>query len=70
MDFRSVIQILVRHGFALERQRGSHRIYRGVVGDQVRMVVVAPHRESDDVKPKTLASIIRQSGLPKELFRR
>ncbi len=34
------------------------------------MVSVACHRESDDIKPGTLASMIRQSGLPKKLFRR
>lgn len=70
MNYREVIRLLVDHGFALERQRGSHRIYRGMAGGISRLVVVAPHRESDDIKPKTLASIIRQSGLPKDLFRR
>jgi predicted RNA binding protein YcfA (HicA-like mRNA interferase family) len=70
MNFRDLIRILEQHGFALYRQRGSHRTYKGEVGGSVRVVVVACHRESDDIKPGTLASMIRQSGLPRRLFRR
>jgi hypothetical protein len=33
------------------------------------LVTIAFHRESDEVLPEPLASIIRQSGLPKKLFR-
>jgi predicted RNA binding protein YcfA (HicA-like mRNA interferase family) len=33
------------------------------------MVTVAYHLASDDILPKTLASMIRQSGLPKRRFR-
>jgi predicted RNA binding protein YcfA (HicA-like mRNA interferase family) len=69
MKFRELIRILEDHGFELARQRGSHRTYKGEVGGQVRIVVVACHNESHDVKPGTLSSMIRQSGLPKKLFR-
>jgi predicted RNA binding protein YcfA (HicA-like mRNA interferase family) len=69
MTFRRFIQIIVQHGFCLNRQRGSHRIYKRVVGREVRLVVVAFHRESDEIKPGTLASMIRQSGLDKKLFK-
>jgi predicted RNA binding protein YcfA (HicA-like mRNA interferase family) len=70
MKFRDFIRILVRHGFALDRQSGSsHRVYKGSVGGRTRLVVVAYHSENDDVKPGTLASMIRQSGLPKGTFR-
>jgi predicted RNA binding protein YcfA (HicA-like mRNA interferase family) len=69
MDFRTFTRILLDHGFVLERQRGSHRVYKGVIDGQVRLVVVAGHRDSDDVKPGTLASMIRQSSLPRKLFR-
>ena len=68
MTFRRFIQIIVRNGFSLDRQRGSHRVYKGAVRGKVRLVVVAFHRESDEIKPGTLASIIRQSGLDKKLF--
>ena len=70
MKFRAFIQILVRHGFELHRQRGSsHRVYKGRIGGTTRLVVVAFHSENDDIKPGTLASMIRQSGLPKRTFR-
>jgi predicted RNA binding protein YcfA (HicA-like mRNA interferase family) len=69
MKFRDFISILESQGFELHRQRGSHRTYRGLVQGSVRMVVVACHRESDDIKPGTLSSMVRQSGLPKKLFR-
>ena len=68
MTFRHFIRILEENGFRLDRQRGSHRVYKGEIGGVMRVVVVAPHRESDDVKPGTLASMIRKSGLPKRLF--
>jgi predicted RNA binding protein YcfA (HicA-like mRNA interferase family) len=69
MNFRDLIGILESHGFELARQKGSHRTYKGVVGGRTRLVVVACHRESDDIKPGTLQSMIRQSGLPKGTFR-
>jgi predicted RNA binding protein YcfA (HicA-like mRNA interferase family) len=70
MKFRDFIRILVRHGFELDRPpRGSHRIYRGRVAGKTQLVVVACHSENDDIKPGTLASMIRQSGLPKRTFR-
>lgn len=69
MKFRDIIRVLVDHGFELKRQSGSHRIYEGFAGGLRRVVTVAGHRESDDVLPKTLGSIIRQSGLPKDRFR-
>jgi predicted RNA binding protein YcfA (HicA-like mRNA interferase family) len=69
MKFREVIRILLKNGFELERQRGSHRVYVGSVGGRTRLVIVACHSESDDIKAGTLASMIRQSGLPKRLFR-
>ncbi len=70
MKFRNFIRILLDHGFELDRQRGgSHRIYKGVVGGRTRIVVVACHRESDDIRLGVFDSMIRQSGLSKKLFR-
>jgi predicted RNA binding protein YcfA (HicA-like mRNA interferase family) len=58
------------HGFELDRQSGtSHRVYKGHIGGRTRLVVVACHSENDDIKPGTLSSMIRQSGLPKRTFR-
>jgi predicted RNA binding protein YcfA (HicA-like mRNA interferase family) len=70
MKFRDFIRILEAHGFALDRQRGSHRTYQGLVAGKMRVVTVACHRESDDIKPGTLSSMIRNSGLSKRHFRR
>jgi predicted RNA binding protein YcfA (HicA-like mRNA interferase family) len=69
MKFRDLIRILEAHGFVLDRQRGSHRTYKGLVAGKMRVVTVACHRESDEVKRGTLSSMMRQSGLPKRLFR-
>jgi len=68
MKFRDLIRTLEDHGFELARQRGSHRTYKGFVEGSIR-VVVACHREGDDIRPGTLSSMIRQSGLSKKLFR-
>lgn len=67
--FAEFIRVLEDHGFILDRQRGSARVYKGVVGGKVRLVSVHVHRPSDDIKRGTLQSMIRQSGLPKKLFR-
>ena len=70
MKFRDFIRILRQHGFELDRQEGSHRTYKGYVAGRIRIVTVACHNEGDDILNKTLASMIRQSGLDKRLFRK
>lgn len=69
MKFRDFVRIILDHGFALERQESSHRVFKGTVGGLTRIVVVAYHREGDDIKRGTLSSLIRQSGLSRKLFR-
>lgn len=70
MKFSRFIEIIRANGFELHRQgSGSHAIYRGVVGGDVKLVTVAAHRMSDEIKPGTLAAMVRQSGLPKGIFR-
>lgn len=62
-----VCRILERHGFTLvRRRRGSHTImqYSAPDGDTTT-VPVPDHRE---LRPGTLQSIIRQSGLPRTHF--
>ena len=68
MKVREVIRILENNGFRLDRQKGSHRRFEGVVEGQIRGVTVAG-KESDEINKATLASIRRQSKLPNELFR-
>ena len=69
--FAEFIRNIEAAGFVLHRHGGtSHRRYRGVIEGQVRFVDVAYHRIGDDILPKTLASMIRQCGLPKHLFQK
>jgi predicted RNA binding protein YcfA (HicA-like mRNA interferase family) len=69
MNYRAAVRLLLDHGFVLLRQEGSHRQYEGMIGGRRRIVTIAYHQASDDVRARTLASIVRQSGLPKRLFR-
>ncbi|WP_123656737.1 type II toxin-antitoxin system HicA family toxin [Salinisphaera japonica] len=70
MQFREVFEILNENGFEQTRQKGSHCQFAGMIGGRKRLVTVACHKLSDDVKKGTLASIRRQSGLPKKAFRK
>jgi predicted RNA binding protein YcfA (HicA-like mRNA interferase family) len=66
--FREVVSIIEENGFSQVpgRQSGSHRQYK----KDARLVTIAYHNIGDVVLPDTLASIIRQSGLSKRLFRK
>jgi predicted RNA binding protein YcfA (HicA-like mRNA interferase family) len=68
VNFRDFIKILEANGFKMVRQESSHRRYRGLVGGDVKFVTVAYHQITDNILPKTFASMIRQSGLSKKLF--
>jgi len=61
------IDILKEHNFYFKRQSSSHQQWEGTVDGKRRLVSV-------DIKYNSyshwvLASMIRQSGLPKEFFR-
>lgn len=62
---KDVCAILAAHGFYEVRRRGSHVIMQLRTGSTTRTVPVPDHKE---LKHGTLASIIRQSGLKRELF--
>ena len=54
---KEIIKILEKNGFALIRQKGSHRFYRkGAIG-----LTVPYHKK--DLKPGTLCAILKQAGL-------
>jgi predicted RNA binding protein YcfA (HicA-like mRNA interferase family) len=63
LSSEAVVEILLAHGFAFVSQKGSHVKYRDGTGHTA--IVPAGRRE---IPRGTLASIIRQSGLPRELF--
>jgi predicted RNA binding protein YcfA (HicA-like mRNA interferase family) len=69
VKYRDFIRILLDNGFQLDRQSGSHRQYEGLHGGRRWLVTVACHSEGDEIGRMVLASMIRQSGLPKKLFR-
>jgi predicted RNA binding protein YcfA (HicA-like mRNA interferase family) len=64
------VAILERNGFVEIRQRGSHRQFRADIGGEIRIVTVAYHAIGDEILQGTLASMIRQSRLPKSTFRK
>ena len=62
-----VCRILESDGFRAVRQRGSHIAMQKVTPDGTTTVPVPNH---STVRKGTLLAIIRQSGLPRELFMR
>jgi predicted RNA binding protein YcfA (HicA-like mRNA interferase family) len=60
MKVRDVIKQIERDGWRLERQRGSHRIYRHP--EKPGTVTVAGAR-GKDVQPGTLYNIFWQAGM-------
>jgi predicted RNA binding protein YcfA (HicA-like mRNA interferase family) len=64
---RQVLAALRRAGFIVDRVSGSHHLLIHPA-DPGRMVTV-PFHGARDLKPGTLRSIIRQSGLSVEEFR-
>ena len=67
---REVCNILISNGFAEVRQRGSHIVMQKKLlqpsGKNTTITVPVPNHK--ELRPGTLSSIIRQSGLPKEVF--
>ncbi len=64
---REIIKILSKHGFQIVGRKGSHVRLKKMVPDRVYITIVP---DSKDIPIGTLKSIIRQSGLPEEEFRK
>jgi len=62
---REVCLVLAAHGFAEVRRRGSHVVMQKSLPGTTVTVIVPDHKE---LKTGTLASIVRQSRLPREAF--
>jgi predicted RNA binding protein YcfA (HicA-like mRNA interferase family) len=69
VKYRDFRKILNAEGFSQVRQKGSHRLFAGEVNGRRHLVTVARHSWNDDIHPKTLKSMVRQSGLPAAKFR-
>jgi predicted RNA binding protein YcfA (HicA-like mRNA interferase family) len=57
---RDAIKLIERDGWRLDRQRGSHRIYRH---ESKRGTVTVAGARGDDVPAGTIANIFRQAGM-------
>ncbi|MCP8308013.1 MAG: type II toxin-antitoxin system HicA family toxin [archaeon] len=62
LNWREVVKALAKRGFKPVRQRESHIIVENLEG---RLVVVPRHNQ---IKRRTLMSIIEQAGLTKNEF--
>jgi predicted RNA binding protein YcfA (HicA-like mRNA interferase family) len=65
LSAKQVCEILAEQGFVAVRQRGSHIIMQKHIEDSTTTVPVPNYKE---IRVGTLQAIIRQSGLPRDLF--
>jgi len=68
-NFKSVkskefVKVIEKLGFYLDRQKGSHAIYKNNDGRRV----VVPIHSGKDLKPGTLMGMIQDIGINKETF--
>jgi predicted RNA binding protein YcfA (HicA-like mRNA interferase family) len=66
LSSEDVERVLVKLDFKFVTQKGSHKQFKGIVKGQKRRMTILANRKS--FNPKTLKSMIRQSGLTKEEF--
>lgn len=69
MNFLEIERVLLQNGFERKYGKGSHRKYVAVIDGKRRVVSVPFHGKGKDIKAGVLSSIIRQSGLKKDLFK-
>lgn len=62
---KKLLKILQQKGFYVSRQSGSHAILRNDA-DTTKRVTLPLHNK--DLKPKTLASILKQAGINKNVL--
>ena len=62
---KDVCAILMKHGFAEVRRRGSHIVMQKKLTEGTITVPIPDHSE---IRIGTLQSIIRQSGIPRKEF--
>ncbi|EAZ94169.1 type II toxin-antitoxin system HicA family toxin [Crocosphaera chwakensis] len=61
---KDFIKVIEKLGFYLDRQKGSHQIYKNSQGQRV----VVPIHSGKDIKQGTLMGMIQDIGLDKESF--
>ena len=62
--FNDVVRFLRARGFEFKRSHGSHHYYHFFYNGKNRVVTVAFHSKSIDIRD--MKSIVRQSGIPQE----
>lgn len=65
--FSDVVDFLKKYSFIYAHTKGSHYYYVGKYGGKPRIVQV-PFHGSKTFKPRTLKSMVRQSGIPLNLW--
>ncbi len=65
--FSEAVDFLKNYKFIFSHTKGSHYYYTGNYGGEPRIVQV-PFHGSKALKPRTLKGIIRQSGIPRNLW--
>ncbi len=60
---KQLILALTHLGFAEISQKGSHIKFRGIVGGQLRTIIIPNHKQ---IAIGTLSSILRQAGVSKQ----
>jgi predicted RNA binding protein YcfA (HicA-like mRNA interferase family) len=66
--FKNIERFLRANGFALSHTNGSHYYYRGLEAGIIRNVCVPFHGSNEPIKPRTVKSIIVQSGISIEIW--
>ena len=61
MTYREIEKLILKDGWMVTRQRGSHRQYKHP--EKKGLVTIAPHSWSDEVPKVTANSILQQAGL-------
>jgi predicted RNA binding protein YcfA (HicA-like mRNA interferase family) len=56
---REIVTVLIKVGFVLSRQSGSHQIYKNKDGKRVTV----PFHKNKILHPKVLKSILKDAGL-------
>jgi predicted RNA binding protein YcfA (HicA-like mRNA interferase family) len=64
---KELIRVAIKLGFEFDRQSGSHAIYYRK--SDKRRIVISIH-PGKEIKPKTLAGIIKDMGLEADEFRK
>ena len=67
MKVIEIIRLIEKDGWILVRQKGSHMQFKNPV--KKGLVTIAFHRRSDEIARGTLASILKQAQIDKDILK-